>query len=231
MNKMAMDIPSITPEKVLLFGGAQVSVTVITAYCVTAAIIVLGLLFKFVFIKRWATVPKGLQNVLEMAVGGIKKFSVNVLGERAGSSIAPYMLTLYTFVILGGLTEFMGVRSPATDLNCTIALALITFVLIIGYSIRYKGLVGWMKTYLQPKPFMLPFNILSAITIPVSLACRMFGNLFSGLLIMDLIYSGMGNFAFVIPALASIYLILFHVVMQSYVFSTLTLSFTNEKLE
>lgn len=226
-----MHIPSVAPEKITIFGGIQISETLAAAFGVTIAVIILGLLFKFVWIKKFQMVPKGMQLLLEMAVGGVKKFSTNVLGDAAGGSIAPYMLTIYTFVILGGLTEYMGVRSPATDLNCTIALAVITFVLIIAYAIRYKGVGGWLKSYATPKPFMVPINVLSAITIPVSLACRMFGNLFSGLLIMDLIYSGMGPFAIGVPALASIYLILFHIVMQSYVFSTLSLSFIHERLE
>ncbi len=231
MPKFELHIPSVSPEKVTIFGNMTVSETLITAYVVTAVIIVLGLLFKYVFIKRFKTVPGAFQNVLEMAATGIKSFSTNILGEKAGSSVAPYMLTVYAFVILAGLTEYMGIRSPATDLNCTIALAVITFVLIIAFSIRYKGVGGWLKTYAHPKAFMIPINVLSAITIPVSLACRMFGNLFSGLLIMDLIYSGLGNFAIGVPALASLYLILFHIVMQSYVFTTLTLSFMNERLE
>ena len=226
-----MHIPSIVPDKVTIFGGIQISETVITAYCVTAVILVLGLLFKFVWIKKFKPVPRGLQNLLEMAVGGVHRFSTNVLGDKAGGSIAPYMMTIYAFVILGGLTEYMGIRSPATDLNCTIALALITFVLIIAYTIRYRGVKGWIKSYAHPKAMMIPFNIIATVTTPVSLACRMFGNLFSGLLIMDLIYGGMGNFAIAVPALASLYLILFHIAMQSYVFTTLTLNFIHERME
>ena len=225
-----MHIPSVFPEKIPIFGGFEVSVTVITAYCVTAVIIVLCLIFRFAVLKNFKQVPRGIQNLLELVVGGVNKFARNVMGER-GDAIAPYILTLFTFIIIGGLTEFMGVRSPATDLNCTIGLALISFVLIIAFSIRYKGVVGWLKTYAQPKAFMVPINILSAIAVPISLACRLFGNLFSGLLIMDMIYGGMGYFAIGVPALASIYLILFHIAMQSYVFTTLTMSFIQEKLE
>jgi F-type H+-transporting ATPase subunit a len=226
-----MHIPSIVPDKVAIFGGVQVSETLITAYCATAVIIVLGLLFKFVFIKKFTQAPKGLQNLLEMAIGGVRRFSVNVLGEKAGEAIAPYMLTIYAFVILGGLTEYVGIRSPATDLNCTIALALITFVLIIAFAVRYRGVFGWLKSYAHPKAIMVPFNIIASVTTPVSLACRMFGNLFSGLLIMDLIYGGMGDFAIAVPALASLYLIMFHIAMQSYVFTTLTLNFIQERME
>jgi F-type H+-transporting ATPase subunit a len=59
----------------------------------------------------------------------------------------------------------------------------------------------------------------------------LFGNLFSGLVVMDMIYSGMGYFAIFLPALAAIYFILFHMGMQSYVFTMLTMSFMKEKLE
>lgn len=224
-----MNIPGVFPEKIQI-GNFEVSETLVTAYCVTGVIIVLLLLFRFVALPRFKEVPRGGQNLIELVVGGVTKFSTGILGEY-GKVIAPYILTLFTFIIIGGLTEYMGVRSPATDLNCTIGLALISFVLIIAFAIRYKGVVGWLKTYAQPMVGMIPINILSAIAEPISLACRLFGNLFSGLLIMDMIYGAMGNFAIFVPALASIYLILFHIGMQSYVFTTLTMSYMKEKLE
>lgn len=223
-----MEIPSVAPDKITLFGNFQLSVTLVAAFATTIAIIVFGLVFKFVLVKRFKTVPKGFQNLMEIMVDGVNRFSRSIMGDKA-ASITPYIMTIFAFIICSGLVEFMGVRSPATDLNCTIALAVISFILIIAYSIRYRGIVGWLKTYADPMPMMIPINVLSSIAVPISLACRLFGNMFSGLVVMDMLYSAMGYFAIAVPALASIYFILFHLGMQSYVFTMLTMSFIEEK--
>lgn len=206
------------------------SETLQTAFVVTIILIVLALIVRFGVFRNFKAVPKGVQNVLELAVESVSKFTHSILGDY-GNSLAPYILTLFTFIIGTGLCEYLGVRSPATDLNCTIGMALITFVLIIAYSIRYKGVVGWLKTYAEPNPVMIPINIVSAVATPVSLACRLFGNMFSGLVVMDMLYGALGYFAIGIPAIASLYFIMFHLGMQSYVFTMLTMSFMKEKLE
>ena len=225
-----MDIPSVFPGKVTLFGTLQVSQTLVAAFGTTIAIIIFALIFRFVILKNFKRVPKGLQNVMELMVEGITKFSGSSMGDKA-KSIATYIMTIFAFIICSGLLEFMGIRSPATDLDCTIALAVVSFVLIIAYSIRFRGVKGWLKTYAEPKPFMVPINVLSSVAVPISLACRLFGNMFSGLVVMDMLYGALGYFAFIgIPGIASIYFILFHLGMQSYVFTMLTMSFIEEKV-
>ncbi len=225
-----MEIPSPFPNKITIFGNIQISETLWTATLVTIGIILIAVVIRFAVFRNFKNVPRGVQNVLEIVVSSVNKFTMGVLGEH-GKSLAPYIFTVFAFIILGGCVEYMGVRSPMTDLDCTFALAIISFVLMIAYSIRYKGVVGWMKSYAKPKAFVTPINVLSFIVVPVSLACRMFGNLFSGLVVMDMIYSGMGPFAVVVPALASLYFILFHLGMQAYIFTMLTMSFMKERLE
>lgn len=225
-----MHVPSITPDKVTIFGGFEVSETLVTSYCVTIALVIFALIFRFVLFKRFKLVPRGFQNVIEMMIGAVTNFAKNTLGEK-GKGIAAYIMTLFAFIICSGLVEYMGLRPPATDLNVTVALAAISFILMIAYGIKYKGVVGWLKSYGQPKAFIAPFNVISFIVIPISLACRMFGNLFSGLVVMDMIYSAMGYFAIAVPAFASLYFVLFHLGMQSYVFTTLTMSFIKERIE
>ncbi|HBU11760.1 MAG TPA: hypothetical protein DEB31_03240 [Clostridiales bacterium] len=224
-----MHIPGVFPDDIKLF-GYEVSETLVNAYVVLVIVVVLALVFRFAVLRNFKAVPKGIQNVLEMAVSAVNKFSTGILGEH-GASIAPYILTLFAFIICNGAVEFLGFRSAMTDLNCTIGMAAITFALIIAYSVRYKGVKGWLKTYSSPSPIVTPFNIISSIAVPVSLACRLFGNMFSGLVVMDMIYGAMGYFAIFLPALASTYFILFHLAMQSYVFTMLTMSFMKEKLE
>ena len=225
-----MHIPGVFPDKVTLFGTFEISETLRTAFIVTLIVIAIAVVLRVTVIRRMQAVPRGTQNVLELCVESVANFTYSILGDY-GKSLAPYIFTLFAFIICTGAAEYLGIRSPATDLNCTIGLALISFVLIIAYSIRFKGVKGWLKTYAEPTPVMLPINIVSAVATPVSLACRLFGNMFSGLVVMDMLYGALGYFAIGIPALASLYFILFHLAMQSYVFTMLTMSFMKEKLE
>lgn len=224
-----MHIPGVFPEKTRVL-GFTVSETLISAYIVTIILIAASLIFRFVIFKNFKRVPKGFQNVMELCVNGIGRFSDNILGEY-GRAIAPYILTLFVFIIANGSLEFIGRRSCVTDLNCTIGMAIVSFILIIAFSVKYKGVKFWLKSYAHPSPIVTPFNIISAFATPISLACRLFGNMFSGLVVMDMIYNAMGYFAIAIPGLASVYFILFHLGMQSYVFTMLTMSFMKEKLE
>lgn len=225
-----MHIPEVFPSKVALFGAFEISETLRTAFIVTIIVFILGLIVRYVLIPKFEKVPRGAQNVLELCVEQCSNFTYSILGEY-GRSLSPYIFTIFAFIICSGFAEYLGIRSPSTDLNCTIGLALISFVLIIAYSIRFKGVRGWLKTYAEPNPVMVPINIVSAVATPISLACRLFGNMFSGLVVMDMLYGALGYFAIGIPAIASIYFILFHLGMQSFVFTMLTMSFMKEKLE
>ena len=227
-----MEMPNVSPEQVTLpvFGGITVNVTLVTSWFVTIGIIIFALIVRYVFFPRFKQVPTGFQNVMEMIVSMVDKFTGSIMGER-GSVIAPYMFSLAFFLITSGLLELFGVRAPATDLNFTISIALISFVLIASLGIRYKSFKGWVKSYSQPIAIVAPFKLISDCVLPVSLACRMFGNLFSGLVIMDMIYGAMGSFAIAIPAFASLFFNFFHVGIQTYVFMMLTVSFIQEKVE
>ena len=72
---------------------------------------------------------------------------------------------------------------------------------------------------------MLPFNIIGEVANPVSLALRHFGNLVAGMVIGSLIYFALGNFAILVPAVASLYFDIFSAVMQAYIFIMLSMSY------
>lgn len=227
---MGFEVASVSPERVTLFGDFTVPVTMVTLWVISGVILVLALVFRFVIFPRFREKPKGLQNILELGIEMANKLSTSQLGQK-GKTIAAYVTTLAVVLLLTGLVELVGVRAPATDLNFTSALAIISFVLINAYAFRYRGFGGRMKWFARPIKVIAPIKVLTQVATPISLACRMFGNLFSGLIIMELIYFAMGNFAVAIPGILSAYFNLFHVGMQAYVFIVLTLSFINEGLE
>lgn len=216
---------SVTPAKVSLF-GLQISETIIVAWVVMLIIILFALVIRIFILRKFKVVPKGLQNVLEMIVEFFAKFAKSTLGNR-GASFAAYIFTVAIMIFCTSLVELFGVRAPATDINFTIALAGMSFIIINAFGIYYTGVIGRLRWFVKPKAFMLPINLVTHAVIPVSLSFRLFGNMFAGLVVMDLLYS-VTYLSFGLPALISIYFNLFHVGIQTYIFLILTLSFMEE---
>jgi F-type H+-transporting ATPase subunit a len=87
------------------------------------------------------------------------------------------------------LTIVPGYIPPTGSLSTTAALAICVFIAVPTYAIKEKGLVGFLKNYLQPVFIYLPFNILADFTRTLALAVRLFGNAMSGTLIIGIILS------------------------------------------
>jgi len=173
---------------------------------------VLGALFLFIFAKaaKRATVdaPSGFQNFVESIIDFIDE---NVRGSFKGKNpmVAPLALTTFIWIILMNTmdlvpvdwlpyaAQLMGVEYlkvvPTTDPNATFGMALGIFLLILFFSIKEKGLGGFVGE-LTLHPFgkwMLPFNLflegVNLLAKPVSLALRLFGNMYAGEMIFILI--------------------------------------------
>ena len=143
--------------------------------------------------RRMRTVPSGLQTVMEYAVTGITSFTQSILGEKKGRDFAPFIGTLFIFILLMNLFGLIpGMKSATADLNTTTALALIVFVSTIYYGMRAHGVLGffrhmvaevlplpwYMKWFPLPLvPFMLVLHLISLLVRPISLAMRLFGNI------------------------------------------------------
>ena len=217
-------------ERVSLFGFSMAK-TSLVMWIITAIVLVLGLIFRFiVFPKFDPDNPKGFQNIMELAVEAMENFTKNTLGDYS-DELAPYMFSLAVFMVMCAASELIGVRPPTSDLIVTLSMGLITFVLINVYGIRKKGFGGRVKSLAKPTPVIFPMKILSDIAVPVSLACRLFGNMIGGMIVMDLLKSVLGGYASGIPAVAGLYFNLFHPLIQTYIFIIFSLTFINEAIE
>ena len=150
-----------------------------------------------------------MQNLCEVAVEFVEDNITQVFGTRPNSVIGPLSLTILVWVFLMNLmdlvpvdlipypAELLGIPYlkvvPTTDLNLTASLALSVFVLYLFFSIKSKGFVGFIKSIsLHPfGPWMLPANlfieIIDLLAKPLSLALRLYGNLYAGEMIFLLI--------------------------------------------
>jgi F-type H+-transporting ATPase subunit a len=133
-------------------------------------------------------IPGPLQNGVEMVVEGLSNFIIDILGPRYGPRYVPFLGTLFVYILamnLFGLIPFMD--SPTSSLNVTVALALIVFVYSQYIGFRELGALGWLDHMAgSPRsaigwalvPLMLPIHLMGELAKPISLACRLFGNIF-----------------------------------------------------
>jgi F-type H+-transporting ATPase subunit a len=183
-------------------------------FSVLLAVVFLGL-FWLVARKATSGVPGKLQNFIEILVGFV---DTQVRDTFHGTSrlIAPLALTIFCWVFLFNFMDLVPVDLlpaaahgvgfehlkvvPSTDLNATFALSLTVFALIIFYSLKMKGVVGFISELtLQPfrtknialQILLVPVNfILESVTFlarPVSLSLRLYGNLYAGEMIFLLL--------------------------------------------
>ncbi len=119
------------------------------------------------------------QNLLEAIVEGIDD-QIRSASRLEPEPYLPFIGTLFLFIASSNLLEVLpGFRSPVGSLSTTIALALCVFVAVPLFGIRKSGALNYLKTYVQPTPIVLPFQIISEISRTISLAIRLFGNVMS----------------------------------------------------
>lgn len=210
----------------------------------------LGIVFSYLFyrVARNVTsgVPGGLQNVIETLVGFVDKCVSETFHGRSDKIIAPLALTIFCWIFFMNLMDLVPVDLlpllagwvsgnphlyfkvvPTTDPNITFGFSISVFILIIYYSIRIKGIGGFVGE-LTLHPFgkwMIPFNFLlegvSLLAKPVSLALRLFGNLYAGELIFLLI-AMLGYWQLPLHFVWAVFHILI-IILQAFIFMMLTI--------
>ncbi|MCD8159751.1 MAG: F0F1 ATP synthase subunit A [Clostridiales bacterium] len=167
------------------------------------------------------------QAAVEFCVTKLEDIVTDMVGEK-GRSYAPYLITVLLYIGFANLIGIFGFKPPTKDLNVTIALAAMSIVLVQVASIRARGAKGWLHSFIEPVPVVVPFNILDLITRPLSLCMRLFGNVLGAFVIMKLIEAVVPA---VFPMIASLYFDIFDGILQAYVFVFLTSIYIKEAIE
>lgn len=211
--------------------GQKLSITT-THVCMTiVTIFILVLLF---FARRRMInaeeVPGTFQTILETIVDMLDNLVATNMGKSA-PKFANYISILFVYILICNIAGITGLRSPTADYGVTLALALITFVLIHFNGIKnQKG--GYFKAYIEPYPIFLPINLISEVATPVSMSLRLFANMLSGTIIMALWYGMLPIFLDIgLPSFLHVYFDLFSGAIQTYVFCMLTMLFVTQKIE
>lgn len=205
----------------------QPSETMIVGWGVMAVLIITAVVLRIFFIPRLSDNPGKFQNVIETIVEAVENYASEKILDL-GRPIYGYIFAIGLSLIGNAIAELLGFRSPSSDLMFTIALSLFAFFMANWYGIQKLSLKGRLKNLMSPSPLLLPIRIVTDLANPFSMACRLFGNTISGMIIMNLIYSVLGNFDAFIPSVVGLYFNVFTALIQMIIFITLTLSNINQ---
>lgn len=210
--------------EVINIGGVGIHESVIVTLFISILLLVLGLVLTSGFRVEN---PSRRQLAVESFVLWLQKFFEGPLSPK-GKRYAPYMMTIACYVALANIFYVFGIKPPTKDLTVTAALAVMSIVLVQMAGIQTKGVKGWLHSFLEPMPAMLPMNILELFIKPVSLCMRLFGNVLGAFIIMCMIE---GLVRIIVPIPFSLYFDFFDGLIQVYVFTLLTSMYIAEAVE
>lgn len=171
-----------------LFGVGINRDTIISTVVAGGILIVLGLIMR-------RQITDGVPGKLQLTFESLVKYIQDLVEESFGVKVAPFVVplatTLFAFILIANFVEIVPTQdkliSPTSDINLTAAMA----VLVVGWvhvtGIQKRGLVGYAKLFTGAPRWLIPFRGLEEVAKPLSLALRLFGNLFAGGLMIQLI--------------------------------------------
>lgn len=208
--------------------GLRVNPGLISAFTVTALLLIGALLIRIFVIPKFKYVPGKLQLLLEQLVGFFDGLGNTNSPHRHGF-LNVYIFSAGVYIFFGTLFELFGLQAatthgtpislpaPLSDINAAIALGCLSYVVILSGGIAGNGIRGVGKT-------------LKDFSLPISMSFRLFGALLSGLLVTELVYYYSG-LSFVLPVVVAVLFTLLHALIQTYVLTMLTSVFYGEVSE
>lgn len=202
------------------------SVEITESLVVQWAVILITLVLSILYSRRVKEMPGKVQNVIELGIDFLNKTVEENMGPGK-SSFVPYIGALGVYIFVLNMVPLIGIEPPTADISVTLAIALTSFLMVQAYAIKKRGIGGYFKGYASPAAMLLPINIMERVMLPVSLCLRLFGNVFAGTIIMNLIYNGLMGFtplaAIGIPIPFHFYFDIFDGTIQMIIFVMLTM--------
>jgi F-type H+-transporting ATPase subunit a len=213
----------------LLFGkfGLHIPPHVTYAWLIMGLLVLLGVLAS----RRVTLVPEGAQNVMELLVGGLEEFMVEITGEE-GRAFFPYIGTAFLFILVCNLIGLLpGFLSPTANINTTLAFALCTFIYTHYLGVKFHG-GKYIKHFLGPipalAPLFFPIELIGHFARVLSLTLRLFGNIMGEDLVLAILLFLAGMFLAPLPMM---FLAVFTSVVQAFVFTLLSMMYFAGSME
>ncbi len=212
----------------MLFFGIEVNPSVISAYIVTAFLLVAAALIRMFAIPKFKYTPGKFQSAIERLVEFFNGMARDNSPHKS-RFVGAYIFSAGVYICFSTLFELFGFQAtttkgmimalpaPIADINAAIAMGFTSFTVILIAGIVSNGFFGGLK-------------VLKDFSLPISMSFRLFGALLSGLLITELVYY-YASLSFVLPVLVGIMFTLLHALIQAYVLSILVSIYYGEAVE
>lgn len=177
------------PDTIIFWywGGYAINATLVYTW-VVMAILVLG---SWLVTRRLRTDVNlsHWQNALEVLVSGMRS-QIREVSHADPGPFLPFIGTLFLFIALSNLLAIVpGYHPPTGSLSTTVALAVSVFVAVPVFGVAEQGVFGYLREYIRPSVWMLPFNIIGEVSRTLALAVRLYGNIMSGSVIAAILLS------------------------------------------
>lgn len=204
-------------------GSLQVPQYVVTTWGIMALLVIVSILMT----RNLKLAPGRRQVIVEGVVSFLYTLYYDIVGEK-GKRYIPYLGSVCIFLAIADGVGLLGISPPTRNLNVTVALAILSILLVQVAAIQTKGTKGWLKGFAEPVAVVAPMNVLDLFTRPLSLSLRLFGNVLGGVIIMALLDSAI---PIGVPLIGSAYFDIFDGLLQAYVFTFLTSLYLQEAIE
>jgi len=191
---------------------------IIMSLIVTVIMVVIAWLAS----RKISLVPNGWQNVGEMLVEMIQSMLRDSMGEL-GVKYTYFFGSLFLFILISNMLGLIPLlASPTRDVSVTLALAFLWLIWAQYIAIRENGIANYFKHFFQPVFFFMPIHLMEMLTRPLTLALRLFGNIFAGEILLEQLTM---QFKLIVPSFWILMSILIGGI-QAYIFTVLTVSYT-----
>lgn len=213
----------ITPDHLVLlrWGMASLNATIVYTWIVMLLLLLVSLVASR---GMRSDAPRGRwANAMEAIVAGMRSQVREICGGTGGDEYLPFIGALFLFILISNELDIVpGWHAPTASLSTTAALALSVGIGVPFFGIRKAGLKDYVRHYLSPTFFMLPFHIMSEISRTVALAVRLFGNMMSGYMAVAVLLAIAPLFFPVIMQALGLLIGL----IQAYIFAVLAMVYT-----
>ena len=223
--------------------SASMKTSIIIFVVLALFFIIMGIKFSKMDPIKDEVPTKGLKFLAVVLVDTINKFVENNIPTVKRSFYAPYLLAIASFISLANIASCFGLNPPFANLGIALVLSLFAFMIFQYTGLKYQGIKERIKGFMGPMKaisfLIFPISIIGEITTPLSMGMRMFGNIFSGVILAGIVLSvsrGLGIYlgsmiaTFAVTAILHPIFDIFFGLLQMYVYFMLTTMFIKQNL-
>lgn len=166
-----------------------------------------------------------LVSLTELVISTAMSFGMN---RKQAEEVAPMVMTFGLVLVACNSISYFHFPPPAKNVAFPVGCAIVAIIYVIVMTFKFIGVKGFWISLTQPVAIMLPFRLLDYVIKPLSLALRLFGNVFAAFVFMEFLSISL---PVIVPGIVGLWFDIIDGVIQAVVFAYLTMSYIGENLE